>query len=173
MINEDKSIVSHQMRGDYVKRLDLLGNKFGVGNFGCTAKYQTPEELRDKIMEYLVWTQGDYETRTRTVTRKDGTQFEEEYEHCLRRPTPLSVTGLALYLGFAQRKSIYEQAKRGEEYAEIIAQAITIVENSYELDLRNPACAGAVFALKNMNWHDRIENLNINLGEENMDINFK
>lgn len=68
----------------------------------------------------------------------------------------ITITGLALYLGFESRQSFYDYEKR-EDFSYIIKKARLQVESSYEkrLDNRNPT--GAIFALKNMGWSDKQE----------------
>jgi hypothetical protein len=68
-----------------------------------------------------------------------------------------SMTGLALYLGFADRQSLHDYEKR-EPFSFTIKQARTRVEKFYEEQLtvsRNPS--GSIFALKNFGWSDRQE----------------
>lgn len=100
-------------------------------------------------------------------------KIEEYFESCkpveyLLDPTSLispkawtpgdtiTISGLALYLGFESRQSFYDYEKH-EEYSYIIKKARFRVECSYEkrLDSKNPT--GAIFALKNMGWKDKHE----------------
>ena len=77
-----------------------------------------------------------------------------------------TVTGLALYLGFESRQSVYDYEKNGE-FSYIIKRARLMVENGYEKELRSDKPTGAIFALKNMGWVDKQEstvtNLNVNI----------
>lgn len=68
----------------------------------------------------------------------------------------ITISGLAIYLGFESRQSFYDYEKH-EEYSYIIKKARLKVECSYEkrLDSKNPT--GAIFALKNMGWKDKHE----------------
>jgi len=68
----------------------------------------------------------------------------------------ITISGLALYLGFESRQSFYDYEKH-EEFSYIIKKARFRVECSYEkrLDSKNPT--GAIFALKNMGWKDKHE----------------
>ena len=68
----------------------------------------------------------------------------------------LTMTGLALALGFCNRASIYDYEKR-PEYSHTIKRAKMIVEQSYELSLRTQYSSGSIFALKNMGWTDKQE----------------
>lgn len=67
-----------------------------------------------------------------------------------------TVTGLALFLGFESRQSVYDYEKNGE-FSYIIKRARLMVENGYEKDLRSEKPTGAIFALKNMGWTDKQE----------------
>lgn len=71
-------------------------------------------------------------------------------------PGKLTITGLAMWLGFDSRQSLYDYEKR-EEFSYIIKQARLAVENDYELSLRTVSVTGAIFALKNMGWKDKVE----------------
>ncbi len=73
-----------------------------------------------------------------------------------------TITGLTLYLGFESRQSLYDYKER-QEFTYPIKRALTVIEHYYELCLRAQSCAGAIFALKNMNWHDKHEaSINVN-----------
>jgi hypothetical protein len=67
-----------------------------------------------------------------------------------------TITGLALFLGFESRQSLYDYEKNSD-YSFIVKRARTMVEASYEEDLRSNNVAGVIFALKNMGWKDRTE----------------
>lgn len=135
------------------------GNKFAEGNNGGRPPiFESSEELSNKIIEYFDWIEGEYEMKegTRTTTDKETnttTTETYEYEVCLRLPEAPTITGLALFLGFASRQSLYDYLKK-EEFAYSIKRALLIVENSYEKGLRSNNCTGVIFALKNMKWYD-------------------
>lgn len=78
-----------------------------------------------------------------------------------------TVTGLALYLGFESRQSVYDYEKNGE-FSYIIKRARLMVENGYEKELRSDKPTGAIFALKNMGWVDKqeVESTNVNYNAE-------
>jgi DNA-packaging protein gp3 len=104
------------------------GNKYAEGNNGGRPpKFETPEQLETACQEYF-----DLNGST------------------------LTITGLAMYLGFDSRQSLYDYEKR-EEFSFIIKAARLAVENSYEKSLRTVSVAGAIFALKNMGWRDKVE----------------
>jgi len=76
----------------------------------------------------------------------------------------VTITGLALHLGFESRQSIYDYEKNGQ-FSYTIKKGRLRVENYYELNLLGDHTTGAIFALKNFGWAD---NQNVNVKTENM-----
>jgi len=70
-----------------------------------------------------------------------------------------SISELAYELGFCSRQSLHDYEKRNSEFSYIIKRARLKVEIGYEKDLRDPDIkpTGAIFALKNMGWSDKVE----------------
>lgn len=68
-------------------------------------------------------------------------------------PCP-TITGLALYLGFCDRRSFYEYEIK-PKFTHTIKSARTRMEIIYEMMLRKGNCTGAIFALKNFGWTDK------------------
>jgi len=101
------------------------GNQFALGNNGGRPpKYETPEKLANAVEDYL----ANNEVKT--------------------------ITGLALWLGFSSRQSLYDYGKK-EEFSYIIARAKLWVENYYEMQLlTSNSATGAKFALQQMGWED-------------------
>jgi hypothetical protein len=106
---------------------------------GRPAKYEDQEVLRVKIEEYFKKCPD-----TRSVYF-EGKEF--------KIPCP-TITGLALYLGFCSRRSLYDYAEK-LEFAHPIKSGITKVERMYETMLHGPSPTGAIFALKNFGWTDK------------------
>ena len=92
---------------------------------GRPRKFSTPEEMQTAIDKY----------------------FEDH-------PKP-TICGLALALGFAQRKSLLNYEGYGEEFCNTVKRAKLIIEDSYEQELRSNHVAGPIFSLKNFNWADK------------------
>jgi len=65
-----------------------------------------------------------------------------------------TITGLSLEVGSKQLLNDYADRP---EYSQIVHYAKLMVENSYELSLRNGGGAGNIFALKNFGWTDKQE----------------
>ncbi len=95
--------------------------------------YATAEELENKIKEYI--------------------------DVCsdIDNPKPLTYTGLAYFLGFASRQSIWEYSKRKDDLSLPIKRAMLRIEQSYEESLHGTSPAGSIFALKNRGWSDKTE----------------
>lgn len=69
------------------------------------------------------------------------------------RPT---ITGLVMSVGFCDRAAFYDYEVK-PEFRHVIKNARNRIENIYEQMLTNKNCAGAIFALKNFGWYDRVE----------------
>lgn len=110
--------------------------------------FSDPDALKAKIDEYFIWVEGELETTT--------DQKGEKSEVWKRRPRHVTITGLALFLGFESRQSIYDYEQNGE-FSYIIKNARLRVEESYEQNLHGNNCTGSIFALKNMGWKDKTE----------------
>lgn len=78
-------------------------------------------------------------------------QWEESIVRGKEKP---SLTGLTLALGFADKSSVYDYAKK-PEFSHPIKKALLIVEHGYEKGLNDGNCTGAIFALKNFGWVDK------------------
>jgi hypothetical protein len=103
------------------------GNKYALGNNGGRPpKFESVEELEQKVIAY--------------------------FSYCVENSVKATITGLALYLGFDSRQSLYDYGDK-EEFSYTIKRARLAVENSYELSGQS----FDIFALKNMGWKDKTE----------------
>ena len=109
---------------------------------GRPRMYKTPEAMQKKISEYF----KDCPDR-RTIYLKDT---EREV------PCP-TITGLALFLGFCDRHSMYAYETNMPEFSNTIKRARAFMERIYETYLLQGNCTGAIFALKNFGWVDKSE----------------
>jgi len=91
---------------------------------GRPLKFQTVEELQEKIAEYL-----------------DNTPKEE-----------WTITGLAIALD--TYRSVLCDYEERDVFSNTIKRAKLMVEHSYELDLKKHGRTGTIFALKNFDWKD-------------------
>lgn len=112
---------------------------------GRPLKFKTPEEMEAMIERYF-----NEDLPTKTVMSGKG-----ENKYPVEIPCP-TVTGLCLYLGFADRISFLDYEKR-KEFSSTIKSARTAIERHYEELLQTGLGVGAIFALKNFGWKDRSE----------------
>ena len=87
--------------------------------------------------------------------------WEELIKSGAETPT---ITGLTLALGFADKSTLYDYAKK-PDFSHSIKRAITIVELGYEKALKESNATGSIFALKNFGWKDKSEINHQNNGE--------
>ncbi|SHH96121.1 DNA-packaging protein gp3 [Chryseobacterium oranimense] len=136
------------------------GNKFSPGR---TPIYSDPEHMATKLLDYFTWIEGEYVIERKITTKTTGkgkeavtTTEDEPVKIWTRYPEPPTMTGLAIYLGFASRQSLYDYAKE-DGFSYPIKRALLEVENNYEKGLFGDKVIGVLFALKNMGWTDRTE----------------
>lgn len=79
-------------------------------------------------------------------TARELSQEIEKYFETDEIPT---LAGLAVFLGFCDRQSLYDQGKRGEEYSCVIKNTRTRLEAFHERGLYGRSPAGHIFWLKN------------------------
>ena len=102
--------------------------------------YKTVEELEAKIAEYF----ENVPTKIRSL---NGVSTEV--------PVP-TITGLSLFLGFCDRRSMLDYEARGK-FSRTIKKARALIEQHYEELLQTGNNTGAIFALKNFGWSDKLE----------------
>lgn len=127
---------------------------------GRPAHFENGDQLRSKVEEYYTYLSGDYVDVK--LSDDEGNSFTER--KYTRHPEDPTITGLALFLGFESRQSVYDYEKNGE-FSYIIKNARLRVEHGYEKSLKSDKPTGAIFALKNMGWTDKMEldnNVNLN-----------
>lgn len=110
---------------------------------GRPATYNSVEEIQSKIEAYFKFIEGEW-------------LEDNKANSMIRPPEPATITGLALFLGFESRQSFYDYENK-DEFAYTIKRARTMIESEYEKKLGSHSCTGAIFALKNMGWKDKIE----------------
>lgn len=67
-----------------------------------------------------------------------------------------TITGLCLFLGFCDRQSFLDY-ERKPEFSRTLKMARSRIEERYEVRLSGNTCTGAIFALKNFGWVDKVE----------------
>lgn len=99
-------------------------------------------------------------TMARKLKFNSAEQFDRKVDqyvkHCNQQDEPLTVPGLALFLGFADKSSLYQYQKR-DGFEDSVKRARTLIEQYLvkRSMLGNPA--GAIFILKNMGYSDKQE----------------
>jgi hypothetical protein len=78
------------------------------------------------------------------------------FDNQVESKAPITISGLAYFLGFESRQSIYDYKER-QEFSYILKRATFFVESCYEEKLSGTTPTGAIFALKNMGWRDKVE----------------
>ena len=102
---------------------------------GRPPKYHDPVQFERRCDEYF-----------ESIMNEDGTW---------RRPPTMS--GLALFLGFMDRRSMYYYRDKDSFY-EPVKRAMAMIEMYHEERLASgDRCVGNIFALKNMGWSDKTE----------------
>lgn len=90
--------------------------------------YETPEAMQEAIDAY--------------------------FADCAANQEPITITGLALWLGFTSRQSLLHYEGYSKEFFDTVRKAKMRVENAYEKRLIARGNSGDVFALKNFDWTD-------------------
>jgi hypothetical protein len=67
---------------------------------------------------------------------------------------PLTVTGLAIALGFCERKALIDYTGK-EQFRHVVKSLKARVEQWIESRMYGNQVAGAIFVLKNMGWSDK------------------
>ena len=67
----------------------------------------------------------------------------------------ITITGLALHLGFTSRQDLINYQGYSPEYYDALKGAKSKVEQYYEEHIIGQNAAGPIFALKNFNWSDK------------------
>lgn len=83
-------------------------------------------------------------------------KVQEFRKSCSNHKEPVTWTGLCLYMGFSSRQSLDEYLKY-PEFSDSVKKAKMFVEYEYEKKLHGGNSTGAIFALKNFNWSDKLE----------------
>ena len=112
---------------------------------GRPPMYETPEQLQEAIDRYF---KSGIKQKT-VVIGKAPNNYEVQI------PVP-TITGLCIFLGFESRQSFYAYEKK-EGFSYTIKKARLFIENEYEEMLAIGNTTGAIFALKNFGWTDKIE----------------
>ena len=105
---------------------------------GRPRRYETPEQMEERVEAY----------------------FEQE-------DVVFTMTGLALFLGFTERKALWRRYGDKPEFDPILKTARTRIEEQYERRLVSGKgqVAGPIFALKQLGWTDS-QSLTVDVGDD-------
>lgn len=93
-------------------------------------KYKSPEEMQAKVDEYFAECQGH------PLLDDDGRPVTDKFGYpIILDSKPLTVTGLALALGFTTRQSLLNYQAKSNKFQEIIERAKLRIENYAEMRL--------------------------------------
>ncbi len=73
---------------------------------------------------------------------------------CEEKEEPMTIPGLALFLGFADKSSLYHYQHR-KPFTDSVKRARTLIEEATVKRSMGSHAAGAIFVLKNMGYSDR------------------
>ena len=115
--------------------------------------YDSPEQLYEKVQAYF----ESCEPEPLTITDEDGevhalTDTQGKPLMSDKKPTTY---GLALFLGYADRSSLYDLQARGGPMAYIIKAAISQIGGAHEANLFSPSYGGSWKWLSNHGWTDK------------------
>jgi hypothetical protein len=79
------------------------------------------------------------------------------YFDSLNEGQPPTTAGLAVYLGYCSRQSLYDNKDKTPEFSYSIKKAIAKIEAFHEENLIKNGCTGSIFWLKNHQWRDQQE----------------
>jgi len=81
---------------------------------------------------------------------------DEYVEQCEEKDVPVTLTGMILHLGLSSRQSL-DRYQQYDGFSDCVKRAKLYVELAYEMRLNGDKPTGAIFALKNLGWRDRVE----------------
>lgn len=124
-----------------------------------------PIKFDELVQDYFEWIEGEYEEEVVEFADANGNVVKETRINCTRKPEPPTLTGLALHLGFCDKKSLYDYQEK-PDFLHSIKRAISRVEKHHEIQIAyGDKCTGNIFALKNFGWKDKLETENNHTGE--------
>lgn len=129
------------------------GNRIGEG-YGAPPMYKTVAEMQTKIDAYISGHTG------RVLEDKDGNPIMYKGQPVIVDAYPLTVTGLAVALGFRSRQALLNYQYKDSGFDDSISRAKTYIEAYVEGRLFDKdGCNGAKFSLSNnfKGWKEKQE----------------
>lgn len=146
------------------------GNKYAEGNNGGRPPIYTSEDVEKVdclIDDYFEYIKGESEDKEieRIVKDDEGNPkvVKETVTVWIRHPEPPTVTGLTLFIGFADKSTLYDYSKK-EEFSHSIKRGLLKIEQYHEIKTSyGDKCTGNIFVLKNFGWKDKTEVMQTNV----------
>ncbi len=122
---------------------DSCIDEFSLTKGGTLPMYTSPSTLEGKIEEYFK--DGCLHKWTATTVNENGEKVTQE----LSEPRP-TIAGLARFLGFASRQSIYDYTNPNKRHrlAYTIKKGLLWIDERPEANLYNDKCTGSIFHSK-------------------------
>lgn len=121
---------------------------------GRPLMYETPEEMQAKIDEYFEECKGE------TLCDSDGSPMVDKYGNVIRvGAKPLTITGLALALGFTSRRALLNYQEKDEFFHTITRAKAKVEQYAEERLFDKDGANGAKFSLANNfdGWKEKKE----------------
>jgi len=116
--------------------------------------FKNRAELCALVDGYFKHIEGEY--RIENKPAKNSEEQPVTKRITIREAEPPSISALVCHLGFNSREEFDAMEKKGL-YAAILKRARLQIEAAYEKRLLQPSPTGAMFALKNMGWNDKVD----------------
>ncbi|HTH83363.1 MAG TPA: terminase small subunit [Mucilaginibacter sp.] len=117
--------------------------------------FKSSSILNDLVQAYFDYIDGEYHFENKPAKKNDTQSDHVENKVWDREPEPATIAGLAFFLGFNSRDE-FDAYETSGKYAAVIKRARLRIETVYEKKLHQQAPTGAIFALKNLGWNEKI-----------------
>ncbi|RYY36806.1 MAG: hypothetical protein EOP46_05095 [Sphingobacteriaceae bacterium] len=108
-----------------------------------TDKFSTAAKLRQKVSAYF---------NSLKVIAEDQADKSSKTKNDI---IPATLSGLMLYLDFNSRQE-YDEYEATGQFRDVLKRARLRIEAEYEKKLHSQSSTGAIFALKNLGWNERL-----------------
>lgn len=119
--------------------------------------FTTDRQLKALIAAYFKYIKGEYHLEDTPAKGKGGDEMVKQ-KIWDREPEAPTISGLAHYLGFDSRDAFNQYELTGE-FASTLKRSRLRIEAEYEKKLHQQPSSGAIFALKNLGWHERVSTI--------------
>ncbi len=111
------------------------------------------------MIDYSLYTKLLYDMEENKAGRPRIYKSVEEYQKAIEdyfalNPERPTVSGLSVFLGFADKSTLYDYANR-EGFSHPTKTAISRIEEKHEQNIFESGSSGSVFWLKNRGWTDQ------------------